>query len=69
MSTPPVRATVVSFDEHVGLGVARLEDGQEVPFHCAEIADGTRRIEVGSPVTCEVRPKFGRLEAFGLVSL
>jgi hypothetical protein len=46
-----------------------LEDGQEVPFHCAEIADGTRRIEVGSPVTCEVRPKFGRLEAFGLVSL
>lgn len=69
MSAVPVQVTVISFDEHVGLGVVRLEDGQEIPFHCAEIADGTRRIEVGSVVTCEVRPKFGRPEAFGLVSL
>lgn len=64
-----VMATVSEFDLHVGLGRLRLDDGREVLFHCAEIADGTRRIEIGSQVSCEVRPKFGRPEAFGLVSL
>ncbi len=58
---------VAEFDEHVGLGVVRLDDGRDIPFHCAEIADGSRRIEPGSRVRCEVRPKFGRLEAFSLV--
>ena len=58
---------VAEFDPHVGLGVVRLDDGREVPFHCAEIADGSRLIEPGSRVLCEVRPKFGRLEAFALV--
>lgn len=62
-------ATVIAFDVHVGLGTVRLDDGAEVPFHCAEIADGSRRIEVGTRVSCSVRPKFGRTEAFGLVSL
>lgn len=65
----PVSATVTSFDAHVGLGTIRLDDGSEVPFHCAEIADGSRLIEVGTRVSCTVRPKFGRPEAFGLVSL
>ncbi len=60
---------MISFDEHVGLGVVRSGDDREIPFHCAEIADGTRRIEVGAKVRCEVRPKFGRPEAFGLTSL
>ena len=58
---------MAEFDEHVGLGVVRLDDGRDIPFHCAEIADGSRRIEPGSRVRCEVRPKFGRLEAFSLV--
>lgn len=62
------RATVIEFDAHVGLGRVRLDDGRDVPFHCAEIADGTRRIDVGATVRCEIRAKFGRLEAFGLVS-
>lgn len=73
MSTAPTDsamtvATVVAFDAHVGLGTIRLADGSQIPFHCAEIADGTRRVEIGTDVTCEVRPKFGRLEAFSLVS-
>lgn len=58
---------VAEFDPHVGLGVVRLDDGRDVPFHCAEIADGSRLIEPGSRVLCEVRPKFDRLEAFALV--
>ena len=62
-----IAATVIGFDAHVGLGTVRLADGREIPFHCAEIADGTRRIAIGAPVTCEVRPKFGRPEAFELV--
>lgn len=64
-----VAATVVAFDAHVGLGTVRLADGAEVPFHCAEIADGSRVIEVGTRVSCTVRPKFGRPEAFSLISL
>lgn len=67
-SHEPVVATVVAFDVHVGLGAVRLADGSEVPFHCAEIADGSRRIDVGTRVSCTVRPKFGRLEAFSLIS-
>ena len=58
---------VAEFDPHVGLGVVRLDDGRDIPFHCAEIADGSRSIEPGNRVKCEVRPKFGRLEAFTLV--
>lgn len=61
-----MRATVADFDAHVGLGSVRLDDGRVVPFHCAEIADGSRSIEVGAVVECEVRAKFGRPEAFSL---
>ena len=64
-----VSATVIAIDVQVGLGTVRLDDGAEVPFHCAEIADGSRLIEVETRVSCTVRPKFGRPEAFGLVSL
>lgn len=61
-----MRAVVVAFDAHVGLGRVRTEDGAEVLFHCAEIADGSRSIEVGAAVTCEIREKFGRPEAFSV---
>jgi cold shock CspA family protein len=67
VSTTSWPATVIAFDAHVGLGTVRLDDGREIPFHCAEIADGSRRIEVGESVSCEVRQKFGRPEAFHLV--
>lgn len=61
-----MRAVVSAFDAHVGLGKVRTDDGTEVLFHCAEIADGSRSIEVGAAVTCEIREKFGRPEAFSV---
>jgi CspA family cold shock protein len=58
-----MRGTVTSFDEHVGLGMISGADGTEFPFHCAEITDGTRTIDVGAPVEFDPLPKLGRLEA------
>lgn len=55
---------VVAFDEGAGLGRVGLADATEVGFHATQLADGTRRIEVGSPVSVQVVPWHrGRLEA------
>ena len=64
------RGVVADFDEHKGYGTVRDgEDGRELFFHCTQIADGTRTIEVGTQVTFEVRPGgMGRWEATGLTS-
>ena len=56
---------VVGFDADVGLGEID-SSGVTYPFHCVEIADGTRRIEVGTEVRFDVRAKLGRWEAAGL---
>ena len=63
-SEPVRRGTVTAFDEYVGLGVATGEDGIDYPFHCVEIADGSRTIEVGADVTFTPMAKLGRVEAF-----
>lgn len=55
--------TVVSFDENVGLGEITGDDGTTYPFHCVEIADGSRTIAVGTDVQFELLRKLGRLEA------
>ena len=56
--------TVTSFEGDRGLGTVAEEDGTPFDFHCTAIADGTRDIEVGRPVSFEVRPGHrGRLEA------
>lgn len=57
---------VIDFDEYVGLGHLAADDGTEYLFHCVEIADGTRRIDVGTGVTFELLFKFGRDEASDL---
>jgi cold shock CspA family protein len=66
------RGTVATFDDDKGFGTVRPEgradggggDGDELFFHCTAIADGTRTIEVGTPVTFEVVPgRLGRWEA------
>lgn len=55
---------VADFDEARGYGTVRAEDGREYFFHCTQIADGTRTIGVGTPVTFEVMPgHLGRWEA------
>ena len=60
----PGRGTVVEFDDPRGLGVVRSDAGVEYPFHCTAIADGTRTIAVGTPVTFTVVPgHHGRYEA------
>ena len=63
----PGRGTVEAFDDPRGLGVVRSDDGVEHPFHCTAIADGTRTIAVGTPVTYRVAPgRLGRWEASDL---
>lgn len=61
------RGTVTDFDEARGLGVVTAEDGVTYPFHCTQIADGTRTIDVGAAVRFEVGPGLrGRWEAKAL---
>ena len=58
-----MRGTVTAFDEARGLGTITAEDGEAFPFHCTQIADGTRTIAVGQTVRFDVLPKLGRYEA------
>lgn len=62
----PLTGTVISFDREVGLGEVRGDDGVTLPFHCIEIADGTRDIAVGALVRYGTRCKLGRVEAASL---
>jgi CspA family cold shock protein len=75
------RGVVVAFDETAGLGViaeaagreaagqaATGHDGAEFPFHCIEIGDGSRSIDVGTEVTFDVVAKLGRWEAANIRS-
>ena len=55
--------SVAAFDVHVGLGEIVADDGAVIPFQCIGIADGSRTIDVGTPVTFELLPKLGRYEA------
>ncbi len=56
--------TVVEFDPARGLGTIAADDGRRYPFHCTEIADGTRTIALGTAVTFAViAGGAGRLEA------
>jgi len=56
------QGTVVEFDRDVGLGVIEA-GGRRYPFHCIEIADGSRDIAVGTEVSFELLCKLGRYEA------
>ena len=59
----PMDGVVVEFDEARGLGAVESGD-RRYPFHCTQIADGTRTIAVGTAVRFEVRPGgMGRWEA------
>jgi CspA family cold shock protein len=58
------RGTVETFDVDVGLGTITAEDGQSYPFHCTQIADGSRDIAAATPVFFEVvAGQLGRWEA------
>jgi len=55
---------VATFDDHVGAGTI-VDDATGAPwwFHCTRIADGTRTIDIGAPVTFCVEPGPTGLEA------
>ena len=57
---------VIDFDDHVGLGHVAADNGTVHLFHCVEIADGTRTIDVGADVEFDVMVKFGAEEAANL---
>jgi cold shock CspA family protein len=55
---------VAAFDERRGLGEIEGADGRRYPFHCTEIADGSRTIGVNAAVKFSVAPgALGRWEA------
>lgn len=57
------RGRVIEFDDYVGLGEVEDGDGRRYLFHCVEIADGTRTIDVGTEVEFAILVKFGNEEA------
>ena len=61
---------VVRFDEYMGIGSIELSDGGQVEFHCVEIVDGTRTIEVGRRVNCSLGAvNLGRVEGVSILKL
>jgi cold shock CspA family protein len=59
-----VRGRVTAFDERRGLGEITTEDGRTLAFHSTAIADGSRRITVGTEVEFDVEAGIlGRWEA------
>lgn len=58
---------VAAFDEHVGLGQVRTDEGAGYGFHCVAIADGSRAVEVGTAVSFRLAAGLhGRWEAVDL---
>jgi CspA family cold shock protein len=58
-----IQGTVMAFDGDAGLGTIRGDDGIDYLFHCVEIADGTRTIDVAAPVEFSRLAKLGAFEA------
>ena len=54
---------VTAFDPLAGTGTVTADDGTAYPFHCIEIADGSRAIDPGTPVEFALLAKFGRYQA------
>jgi cold shock CspA family protein len=51
--------SVEAFDDDAGFGTVRGEDASKLFFHCTAITDGSRSIEVGTPVSYLVVPGHG----------
>lgn len=63
-----MNGVVASFNNHRGLGYIAVGDKQYL-FHCAEIVDLTREIEVGAQVSFVEVQRFGNLEASEIIKL
>lgn len=66
MSDTRTSGIVTAFDVRRGLGEITDQSGEVWPFHCAVIADGTRTIDVGAPVTFTTAFHVVRDEAFDI---
>jgi CspA family cold shock protein len=58
-----MRGKVSAFDDDAGLGTITADDGAAFPFHCTQIADGSRTIEIGAAVDFDLLARLGRWEA------
>jgi CspA family cold shock protein len=58
--------SISDYDDAVGLGTVTTDDDVDYPFHCTQIADGSRSIAVGTSVTFELAPRLGRWEAVAI---
>ena len=63
-----MNGVVTSFNSHRGLGFIAVGDTQYL-FHCAELVDGSREIQVGARVSFVVAHRFGNLEASEIIKL
>jgi cold shock CspA family protein len=54
---------VTEFDEARGLGTITATHGATYRFHCTQIVDGSRRIEIGQAVRFDLLARLGRYEA------
>lgn len=69
-TTGPHLGRVASFDRTRGLGTVTDDSGAVHSFHATAIADGSRRIDVGTRVSYSLAPGHGgRREARTLVAL
>ena len=55
--------TVTDWDDPRGYGTVTGDDGTAYFLHCTSIADGSRTIDPGTPVSFDVRPGHGGWEA------
>ncbi|MHB1554345.1 MAG: cold shock domain-containing protein [Acidimicrobiales bacterium] len=61
---------VSAFDDARGLGTVTDDAASAWPFHCTEIADGTRSVDVGRRVAFDVvAGHLGRMEAVRVTKL
>jgi cold shock CspA family protein len=54
MPGPLLVGVIETFDEAAGLGTVKAVDGARYPFHCTQLADGTRTVPAGAGVVFEV---------------
>jgi cold shock CspA family protein len=58
-TTGPHLGRVASFDSTRGLGTVTDDSGARYAFHATAIADGTRRVDVGTRVSYSLAPGHG----------
>ncbi len=67
MNAPCEHGQVTSFDTNSGTGVISTAH-RSVAFHCVEISDGTRTIDVGAAVSFRLQPGLRGWEAVSVTS-